>query len=121
MEMNDDHRYCRLGETMRRHIYDIPLQRTCETLVCLDQMPLAVIEHLLRREEAEIAAVCTNRGKIKLGIAAAMEAISSGAGRLDGHELVIRFSDKSIKAVCSDRQRMVLSAVARRNNRQQTS
>lgn len=53
--MNGDQRYRSIAETMRRHIYDIPLQHTCETLVCLDQIPLAVIEHLLR-EEAEIAA-----------------------------------------------------------------
>lgn len=120
--MNGDQRYRSLGETMRRHIYDIPLQRTCETLVCLDQTPLAVIEHLLR-EEAEIAAVCTNRGEMKLGIAAAIEAITSGVGRLDDrHELVIQLNGKSIKAVCSDRQTMVLSAVTRRvNRRQQTS
>lgn len=119
--MNGDQRYRRMAETMRRHIYDIPLQRVCETLVCLDKIPLAVIEHFLWKE-AEIAAVCTDRGEIKLGIAAAIEAISSGTGRLDGHELVIQFNGKkSIRAVCSDRQTMVLSAVTRRKNCQQTS
>lgn len=114
--MNGDRRYRSVAETMRRHIYDIPLQRTCETLVCLDQIPLAIIEQLLWKE-AEIAAVCTDRGEIKLGIAAAIEAIDNGYGTIEGSTLKITFDgETSIEAECNEYQIMVLMAVKRRRD-----